>query len=73
MRRVTGIFSPRVSSVPGRPLPSAREVSLELTALSDVDDDDLESRESSINSLLMMQVGQFLDHDVAHTPVHSRK
>ena len=49
-------------------MPTAREVSIKINELSEITDTDEEKRKSHVNSLLMMQVGQFLDHDLAHTP-----
>ncbi|CAG0893851.1 unnamed protein product, partial [Cyprideis torosa] len=57
-----GISDPRASSVTGRPLPSPRIVSSFIH--SDV------SRLHNRYSMMMMQFGQFLDHDITFTPVH---
>ena len=46
-------------------LPSARIVSNTLTT------NDAE-RESRVNTALLMAVGQFIDHDVTHTPMRSK-
>ncbi|XP_044742884.1 chorion peroxidase isoform X2 [Chrysoperla carnea] len=51
-----GIWSPRVSSISGEPLPSARVISSNLFR------DDRENRDG-LHSLLLMQFGQFLSHD----------
>ena len=56
-----------------RELPDARAVSLIIKSHSRVDPEEREERASPINSLFMMQVGQFLDHDVTHTPAQSGK
>ena len=70
----TGVFGPRRSSHPlVRELPDARAVSLIIKSHSRVDPEEREERASPINSLFMMQVGQFLDHDVTHTPAQSGK
>ena len=57
-----GISSPRASSVLGGPLPSPRYISS--TVHIDV------SHLSNRHTLMMMQFGQFLDHDITHTPVN---
>ncbi|XP_071518340.1 salivary peroxidase/catechol oxidase-like [Panulirus ornatus] len=55
-----GLMRPRVSQS-GRPLPSARLVSI--STVTDVDNP------SSDLTLGVMQWGQFIDHDLAHTPI----
>ncbi|CAB3381413.1 Hypothetical predicted protein [Cloeon dipterum] len=57
-----GVNSPRAGSR-GAALPTAREVSIRLTSGGggDTPDDSL--------TLLVMQWGQFLDHDLTHTPI----
>ena len=56
----TGIWSPRVRR-DGSPLPSPRYISLSLNP--DVNNPDLRY------SLLLMQFGQFIDHDLSHVPI----
>nr|XP_045591913.1 peroxidase-like [Procambarus clarkii] len=56
-----GLSGPRVS-VGGGPLPSARLVSTSVAADED--------RPSADLTLSVMQWGQFLDHDLAHTPIN---
>ena len=53
-----GLSEPRVS-VDGSPLPSAREVSLSLAP-----DKNQPNRRYT---LMVMQLGQFIDHDLTHT------
>ena len=70
-RLSSGIFSPRVSNN-AQPLPTAREVSIfinEQAYIADFDEDE----NSPINSLHMMQIGQFVDHDLTHTPAQGGK
>ncbi|TRY61661.1 hypothetical protein TCAL_04392 [Tigriopus californicus] len=57
-----GLMSPRSRSVKGRPLPSPRLVSVNIH--NDV------SAPHVRYSLMMMQWGQFVDHDITHTPVN---
>ena len=64
-----GYHEPRVSNISNFDLPTARDVSKKMTELANIVlADQNEAAESSVNSLLMMQWGQFLDHDIAHTP-----
>lgn len=60
-----GINHPRVTSVTGNPLPSARLVS----AMSHPDISHLHGR----YTLMLMQFAQVLDHDITFTPVHKGK
>jgi len=60
-----GINHPRVTSVTGVPLPSARLVS----AMSHPDISHLHGR----YTLMLMQFAQILDHDITFTPVHKGK
>ena len=53
---------PRRSNVRNIELPSAREVSNALSVGDDKADTD--------NTILVMQMGQFIDHDITHTPNH---
>lgn len=55
-----GLFRPRESRVGGN-LPSSRVVSISVQV--DVD------RPSEDFTLSLMQMGQFIDHDIAHTPI----
>ncbi|XP_019641123.1 PREDICTED: peroxidasin homolog [Branchiostoma belcheri] len=57
------VQSPRVRGRGGAALPSAREVSFTLH-------EDMRTT-STVNTHLVMQWGQFLDHDITHTPVAS--
>ena len=56
------ISYPRTHGRSGKTLPTARQVSLAVHARSSQPSD-------SSNSHLLMQWGQFLDHDLTHTPV----
>ena len=56
-----GIWDPRSLSVTGQPLPSARLISTASFDTTDRPDDHL--------TLLVMQWGQFLDHDITHAGV----
>lgn len=56
-----GVNSPRSRAADGSPLPSARQVSVTFT--QDVDSP------SENFTMLLMQWGQFLDHDMTHTPI----
>jgi len=53
---------PRKRPADGFELPSARRISSQLTTGSNNAD--------STNTLMTMQFGQFLDHDITHTPAH---
>ena len=57
-----GLMSPRGRSITGAPLPSPRLVSVNIH--NDV------SAPHVRYSLMMMQWGQFVDHDITHTPVN---
>lgn len=56
----TGVDAPRVAKS-GNALPSARKVS---NAIFKMD-----SSKSGTNTMMFMTFGQFLDHDITHTPV----
>ena len=49
----------------GSPLPSARLVSTKLTSVD-------KKKPSEINTNLLMAIGQFIDHDLVHTPMHGK-
>jgi len=57
-----GVNSPRLGES-GFELPSARLVSQSLTEFSH------RSTQSEIWTLMLMQWGQFLDHDITHSPL----
>jgi len=54
---------PRKSTVRNIELPSARKVSNALSVGDNAEDSD--------NTILVMQMGQFIDHDITHTPNHN--
>jgi len=54
---------PRATSLSGRPLPTARDVSLAVH--TSINRDLTPSRD---NTMAMVQFGQFLDHDIVLTP-----
>ena len=56
------IHLPRKRPSDGFELPSARAVSNQLTSGADPPD--------PVNTLLLMQMGQFVDHDLTHTPAY---
>lgn len=58
---IAGVNSPRSRAADGSPLPSARQVSITFT--QDIDSP------SENYTMLLMQWGQFLDHDMTHTPI----
>ena len=49
----------------GRSLPSARTVSTKLTSIRT-------RQNSPINTILLMALGQFIDHDLDHVPMESK-
>ena len=59
-----GFFIPRKAKN-GRPLPSARIVSTKLTSIRS-------QKNSGINTILLMALGQFIDHDLDHVPMESK-
>ena len=59
-----GYFIPREAKN-GKPLPSARIVSTELTSIRT-------QKNSPINTILLMAVAQFIDHDMTHVPMESK-
>ena len=58
---------PRVAKN-GLNLPSARKVSTTMTQGSRTNDP-----KDGIRSVLVMQMGQFIDHDITHSPNHAKK
>ena len=56
------VGNPRRSTIRNRELPSARLISSQMTRESNVAD--------SIHNVMVMQMGQFIDHDITHTPNH---
>ena len=64
MHLLAGLFSPRRSN--GRiPLPSARRISRFINSRADLPNG---NPRSALNTQHLMQVGQFLDHDLTHAP-----
>lgn len=61
VRNRAGVNLPRSKAADGSPLPSARQVSITFT--QDIDSP------SENYTMLLMQWGQFLDHDMTHTPI----
>ena len=57
------IGDPRVGKN-GLPLRSARLISTEITKL----DTELKDTKNKIDTVLVMQMGQFIDHDITHAP-----
>lgn len=57
-----GVFRARNMSRLGKPLPSPRVVSTSCTSTGD-------SSPSSAFTLTVMQMGQFMDHDIVHVPI----
>lgn len=58
-----GVLEPR-RDTRGQPLPSARLVSSTMTSPS--------SSPSRINTVMLMALGQFIDHDLTHVPMKSK-
>ncbi|XP_046543359.1 chorion peroxidase-like [Haliotis rubra] len=58
-----GKFVPRLRGVDGHPLPSPRAVSVAVHPGTDSPSDD--------STVMVMQWGQFLDHDLTGTPLHA--
>ena len=56
---------PRKSVENGEELPSARIVSAVMTETSNV--------ASAVHTVMVMQFGQFIDHDITHTPNHGQQ
>merc|ERR1719411_1824332 len=55
---------PRKSTAGNVELPSARAISNALSR-------ETEERRDGDNTILVMQMGQFIDHDITHTPNHA--
>ena len=66
------MFLPRTLDSQDGPLPGARVVSRAISRAAFPIENNGE-RESAINSLYLMQVGQFIDHDLVHTAAQSGK
>ena len=68
-----GLHAPRVSEFASKPLPTAREASIAISAASGITEFNTTGRLSEVDSLLLMQVGQFLDHDYALSPIPGKR
>ena len=68
-----GLHAPRVSEFASKPLPTARDVSIAISAASGITEFNTTRRLSEVDSLLLMQVGQFLDHDYALSPIPGKR
>ena len=55
------VMMPRAASN-NEQLPSARWISTKVTSA--------EEKQSFLNTILLMGIGQFIDHDLVHVPVH---
>lgn len=64
-RYFLGVNAPRAHADNGAPLPSARRVSVVFAEARDSPSDNY--------TLLLMQWGQFVDHDLTHTPISRGK
>jgi len=61
------VAGPRIAKN-GFDLPSARKLSTTVTKTSANQD-----RRDGVSTVLVMQMGQFIDHDITHTPNHAKK
>ena len=60
------VAGPRIAKN-GFDLPSARKLSTTVTKTSANQD-----RRDGVSTVLVMQMGQFIDHDITHTPNHAK-
>ena len=58
------VGAPRVAKN-NKPLPPAREISLDIT---EIETDLKSTKKSDLDTVLVMQMGQFIDHDITHAP-----
>ena len=63
----TQIQAPRIAK-DGFDLPSARKISTSVAKMESGSDDNLFL--DQLQTVLVMQMGQFIDHDITHTPNH---
>ena len=63
----TQIQAPRIAK-DGFDLPSARKISTSVAKMENGSDDNLFL--DQLQTVLVMQMGQFIDHDITHTPNH---
>ena len=57
-------FFPKETARNGRPLRSARKISMSCAQM------EKDATSKSLQTVLVMQMGQFIDHDITHTPNH---
>ena len=58
---------PRTKSIDGSELESARKISMTVAELENV----LNTNTDETQTVLVMQMGQFIDHDITHNPAHT--
>ena len=64
----TQIQAPRIAK-DGFDLPSARKISMSVAKMESGSESDLPFLDQ-LQTVLVMQMGQFIDHDITHTPNH---
>ena len=58
---------PRSKSIDGSELESARKISMTVAEMENFNN----TNTDEIQTVLVMQMGQFIDHDITHTPAHA--